>query len=345
MNKQTVSVIVPIYNAEKTLTRCLQSILNQTYKQLEIILVDDGSIDSTYKICQSFAQKDQRITVVQQANRGPAAARNHGLTLATGSFIQFVDADDFMEENMTERLLSLLKQADLAICSYRVDSTVVKAHKEGTFTRKQVIEQFGRLYKQSIIQSPCNKLYKSSLIHDQDLNFIEEYSFGEDLRFNLHYVSHCEHIAITKETLYTYKKRKQSLTTSYIDHLFDQQLAIHQDVRDFLQQQKGATTCNIQDIKESFVQSVIQAATNLIHPDNPNNYAQRKKELKQIMNNPVVLKEFSSIKGNLQTRLFKLFFQAKAIKITFIFLRLKEKLRQTAPPLFQLVKKLSRMRG
>ena len=113
-----ISVIVPVYNVEDYLDRCINSIVKQTYKNLEIILVDDGSTDSSYKICNEWAKKDERIKVLHNKNEGVSKARNVGIDASTGDFIAFVDSDDYIEETMFEKLLDKQKtnNSDIVFC-------------------------------------------------------------------------------------------------------------------------------------------------------------------------------------------------------------------------------------
>ena len=111
-----ISIIVPVYNSEKYIDKCLDSILNQTYKDLEIVLVNDGSNDQSLKILEKYALRDTRIKVVNQENKGVAAARNTGLDNATGEYILYVDSDDWIENNMVERMVELSANADIVFC-------------------------------------------------------------------------------------------------------------------------------------------------------------------------------------------------------------------------------------
>ena len=116
-----ISIIVPVYNAEDSVESCIDSILNQSYTDIELILVDDGSKDNSLKICNERAKNDIRITVIHQENGGVSTARNNGLMAARGEYIQFVDSDDTIEQNMTETLWSMMEKekADLAVCGYK----------------------------------------------------------------------------------------------------------------------------------------------------------------------------------------------------------------------------------
>ena len=114
-----ISVIIPIYNVEQYLKECLESVINQTYRNLEIILVDDGSKDKSGKICDEYKNKDERIKVVHKENGGLSDARNAGMKIATGKYIQFIDSDDFIDKDMIETLYNLIieNEADISMCS------------------------------------------------------------------------------------------------------------------------------------------------------------------------------------------------------------------------------------
>ena len=168
-----VSVIVPVYNVEKFLPQCIDSLLAQTHPDLEIILVDDGSKDSSGSICDAYAQQDSRVTVLHQENRGQAAARNLGIREAKGEYIGFVDSDDFVESNMYESMLRAALQHDAQIVScgmYAVDiqgNVLFESHvlpKERVYSADAAAEQlltFGTLNV-----SCCDKLFRRNLFDD-----------------------------------------------------------------------------------------------------------------------------------------------------------------------------------
>lgn len=167
-----ISVTVPIYNVEKYLEKCIQSIVNQTYKNLEIILVDDGSPDSSPQICDNWAKIDSRIKVVHQINSGVSAARNTGLKLSSGDFVTFVDGDDFIDTDMYETLVSayLKSGADIVGCSFR---TIDENNNNAVFEKQCSADIIGVLPSEKIIASYfalnngnlvsfCNKIIKKS---------------------------------------------------------------------------------------------------------------------------------------------------------------------------------------
>jgi len=169
-----LSIIVPVYNVEKYLGRCIDSIINQTYRNLQIILVDDGSTDRSGDICEDYAKKDRRIRVVHKKNGGQATARNIGLKLAKGSYIGFVDSDDYIKEDMYAKLSAKIKEhhAQIACCG-RVDTfenfkTGGKVHfnckSEQCFEQVDIIRQL-LLYK-LISFSVCDKLFKAEIFRN-----------------------------------------------------------------------------------------------------------------------------------------------------------------------------------
>ena len=212
MLKEKVSVIVPIYNTESHLQRCLDSILSQTHDELEIILVDDGSTDQSAGICDSYATRDPRVIVVHKDNRGLSSARNTGIDLASSEYIQFVDSDDLIKPQMTEKLLALIREtdADIAHCDITrfrrpSDLYIHTAHAAASSNAIQVFtgaEKFKLLvadYPESVMQ--MNKLFRKNVF--SNLRFpVGKYHEDE---FLIHYEFEKAHaVAATKESLYFY---------------------------------------------------------------------------------------------------------------------------------------------
>lgn len=167
-----ISVIIPVYNVEKYLRECLDSVIAQTYKNLEILLVDDGSTDSSGAICDEYAVRDSRVRVIHRENQGVSAARNLALDLAKGSYISFVDADDIIAERFLETLYGAVQEtgAEIAACNFRRFQTgeqiEAAAGERRLLTRKEALLEMTRLGYNSrgeFITSPCNKLYKKEI--------------------------------------------------------------------------------------------------------------------------------------------------------------------------------------
>ncbi len=209
-----ISVIVPIYNVEQYLEKCINSILNQTYQNLEIILVDDGSPDNCGSICDSYLSLDQRIRVIHKQNGGLSDARNVGLNMASGDFIAFVDSDDTIMPEMIQKLYQriLTDQSDMAFCGYK------QADQNGIilsecFLPDNVLTGFDALkvsYENNgvLFTIACNKLYKRSLF--QYIRFpIGKYHEDEFTTYQI--IDQCSRISIIRETLYIYYLRENSI--------------------------------------------------------------------------------------------------------------------------------------
>lgn len=208
--KELISVIIPIYNSENHLEKCLASVLGQTYSNLQIILVDDGSSDRSGTICEKYGQCDDRIHIISQANRGVAAARNAGLKIARGRWVTFVDSDDFIDVDLLNDLLNLAHNtgADLVQCGTMIE-TDTKSYRRKLYNLKEGIQNNGWKY----LASECwGKLYLRRLIAEE--KFHEEYSLGEDIDFNIRIIVRAKHFVIMDAPKYHYVQTQKSLYRS-----------------------------------------------------------------------------------------------------------------------------------
>lgn len=221
-----LSIIMPVYNAEKKIEKSANSILEQTYKNFELIIVNDGSTDNTEKVLNDLSKKDKRIKVYSQENKGPGAARNKGLENAKGKYIGFVDADDWIEKNMYEELLEVIKHksCEVAMCDYYDENNKVKNFNyedEYTFNKKEIKNKFipNLIKKKSGFCSVINKLYLKSIINNNDINFSTSFNRGEDTYFNMDYFLYVNKCILLNEKLYYYRENKQSIMQSYNNDL------------------------------------------------------------------------------------------------------------------------------
>ncbi len=201
-----MSIIIPVYNSKEKLAECLKSVVNQTYPELEVIVVDDCSTDGSLEICREYEEKYPCLHVYTKENEGVSAARNYGLKKATGDYIQFVDSDDRLYPEATKHLVMRIEkdQSDLVIGGYwneKEDKEVVCSEK--TFSKKHdFMKAFPTLFSQFLIHVPWNKLYRRSALGDA--LFPSDLSKGEDLVFNLQVLRYVEKISILREVLYFY---------------------------------------------------------------------------------------------------------------------------------------------
>ena len=248
MNNPLVSIIVPVYNVQNSVARCLESICAQTWKNIEIILINDGSKDESLAVCESFRAKDPRVVLVDKENSGVSDTRNCGLTLAQGEYVQFVDSDDYIEPDFTERLVTAAEEnhADLVISPYwmvipynstKTGSTLENLQENlGIEPEKKPdeIHEYGFLpegiydrdtFARRLMDMPAsffysvlwNKLYRRDLLMDNHLQFTSEVRWAEDLVFNLDYIL-CAKVFVSIPTPgYHYVQNAQSICHTQIN--------------------------------------------------------------------------------------------------------------------------------
>ncbi len=233
-----VSIVVPVYNSEKYLDGCVQSILTQSYPNIELILVNDGSTDRSAEICRKYAAEYENIVCINQENAGVSAARNTGLDSVTGEYVAFVDSDDRIKPDMIKLLVEAIEResADMSICGYeviradRVENRGID--REVVSGKREVAEYFALHFEEAIASSVWCKLFRHSLIKHR---FDRELSMGEDLFFNLPYVKQMTKVISIPEMLYIYDKSNDgSLTYAYREHYYTQQLFVYRQWLEWL---------------------------------------------------------------------------------------------------------------
>lgn len=311
MINDKVSIIVPVYNAEKYLGYTITSILKQTYKNIEIILVNDGSKDDSLIICQNYAAIDDRIKVLDIPNGGVSNARNCGIESSTGKYIQFVDSDDVIAENMTERLVETMYvyEADMVICGMRYmalegnrpvssnDWLPQYLGKECVLSREKFVGDFSRILLYTVLlEGPCNKLYKREYFENYGFRFPLDKELGEDFLLNLQYFGKLERIVFISDVLYYYLQwGKNSLTTCYRSDMFDNQTLLLQEYEKFLRAQCVWKDENITYFYQYAVGHVIRCINMVFDSRNDSEDTGVKAELFRILNNDSVIRWIQNV--------------------------------------------------
>lgn len=229
--KPLVSIIVPIYNAQDHIARCVESIRRQTYQNLEILLLNDGSKDVSLEVCRMYAKVDPRIVLIDKANSGVAATRNMGLREAKGKYLQFVDADDTIQPYATELLVRHAEEsgADLVIAHYnRISPPKPRAEGSQRPERPTRVQTFGFLmegamtkeeFAAGLMQEPAsfyygvmwNKLYRADIVREHpDVRCNEELDYSEDLYFNLSFIRYAQQFYALSTPIYNYVQNPDS---------------------------------------------------------------------------------------------------------------------------------------
>lgn len=208
------SIIVPVFNTEHYLKKCLDSILNQSFVDFELILIDDGSKDNSLAICKEYERLDDRVRVIHKENGGVSSARNLGIENSKGEKILFFDSDDFVEPNTLE----IIDKFDTDLIVY---NSIVELNKKIIINKKTLEYDFfcGQLTDE-LLFSPCNKVFLTKIIKENSIRFDENISIGEDMLFSYDYIKYIDSVQIIKDKLYHYEIRDDSaMNNSRKDYL------------------------------------------------------------------------------------------------------------------------------
>lgn len=209
----TISIIVPVYNVDTLLSKCLNSILSQTISDYELIIVDDGSTDMSGKICDDYKEKDKRIIVIHQQNQGSSAARNAGLALAKGKYLSFIDSDDWVEPDYLQNMLDCIvtNQADMVISAYFFDksnNSRISENKPLTLEKEAILDGF---YSNQLHAGLWNKMITRKIVIDNNLTF-SKYNYYEDMVFSTQLTIAANSFAYCSKPSYHYFSNSSSLT-------------------------------------------------------------------------------------------------------------------------------------
>lgn len=214
-----VSVVVPIYNTEKYLSACINSIIHQTYPNIEVILVDDGSTDNSLKTSKKFASQNNNIVVVSKKNGGASSARNDGLQQAGGDYVMFVDSDDIINKDLVRHLVTISTDVDIVTSDIQsfssegiIGSDAMSSSTARTKTLNSKMAMVSMLYQKEITGSPCAKLYSMSVL--EGVRFDESIAIAEDLLFNFIVMKKAKNIKVTNFTGYYYRNNESGAMNS-----------------------------------------------------------------------------------------------------------------------------------
>jgi glycosyltransferase involved in cell wall biosynthesis len=332
-NLPLISIIIPIYNTSKYLPKCIDSTINQTYQNIEIILVNDGSTDNSINICNQYKNCNQKIKVIHKENGGLSDARNEGINLATGEYILFLDSDDSLDKFAIEKLYANIcfYNSDMAIPNIYIQEDE-KNHKQTKrfhfklkyfsedpkkFALKIIIEQ-GRAWRSTSV------LYKYNIIKDNNIKFPVGFT-SEDIIFNLRFLSHAKKISCIKYSTLICLQRTGSITQSFREDLPDIFLYIHQQIKEFLKVNNiySKHTDNLRN--ELLCRNSIICLTEYFSMKNPNNKNIKIEQSIKLLNTNEVKQAFKvkKISPYYENRIKRIYFK-------LMFLLLKNKKNNTA---------------
>lgn len=311
-----ISIIVPVFNVEHYIEDCLASLINQTLKDIEVLIIDDGSSDSSRKICDNFGSLDNRIKCFHRKNEGVAAARNFGLEIAKGDFLMFVDSDDWIDIDTCEIALKLaLKyKVDVLMWSYireYPDRSIKKIIdlREGLYTGKDIKQLIHRRIiglagkelrnpqNSDALAPVCLKMYRKELLKNKKIHFVSTKLIGtsEDALFNLELFSFVERFYFINQPLYHYRKEiRTTLTIGYKPWLFERWQVLHKKMGDIVKRDSLGPDFN-DALKNRVCLSMIGLGLNELNSSNLKTIIQKIKFLKKILETPEYLDAYSNL--------------------------------------------------
>ncbi len=317
-----ISVVVPCYNCEETFARCIRSIRNQTEKEIEILLVDDGSTDKTYDLCEAEYREDSRIKVFHQENKGLMNAWKRGVSEASGEYIVFCDSDDYLDLNLIEVLENNMKEypADIVLYGMRVeyeDNSVVYSDNrlKGGYYNREDIERFvlpyyfssGDMESRIVIVSRWTKLFKRELLLKNMKYLNDDISVGEDLLTGFSTILSAESLyCIEKFYPYHYNRNRQSMIGKYDALLFQKYLDLRKHIHEIAKQYHYLYP---EQIEADFLSNSLLGMKKGICRNKGKKYREIKKELKSIRENCVLdeaIKKCSITGYRLKNKIFAL---------------------------------------
>lgn len=300
MSNISISVLMPVYNSEKFLLETVQAVINQSYINWELILVDDGSTDNSKEICTKLMNDDKRIKYIFQENLGVSHTRNVALENAQGKYIVFVDSDDLIHEDYLKILINSIEKnnSDISVCNF-IERKISNTGKVEDITRefylKEVMEMsemkdyimdFGN---SGLLNPLWNKIYKREIIENNNITFDEKVETGEDFIFNLQYFRKVKKISFIKDSLYYYIRRNNnSITYKYIENMYEKGWEIHWLLESFLKDMGFYNEENAYVLYGNHLTGVFSAFLNLYHDHCKLTSKEKKAYIKKIISKSYV---------------------------------------------------------
>ena len=346
-----VSIIVPVFNSEKYLSRCIESILNQTYDNIELILINDGSTDTSGSTCDSYAANDSRVRVVHQANSGVSAARNAGIHVATGDYFQFVDSDDYIDANMTAIMAAALEKnaASVAICGYkRIDPLTgqcmqkISSEQEGFYSHDEMLGIFDDLYLRWLINIAWNKMYLARIIKDNSLAFEKDIDPAEDIFFNLGVIKKGNGFEIISECLYNYViyDYGSTLSSKIRPNVYEIHKLLLETIMS-LYEASPADSSQIHKLEMDYTRGLMtRIILQLAVLQNWENYRSYLEKAREIRADVVLIKSINGLETKSgQERLIKFLMRNNMFLAIFMFARIKRYFRTRIPAIFGVLRR------
>lgn len=314
-----VSIIMPVYNAQNTINKTIESILNQEYDNYELIIVNDHSTDNTEEICITYEKENNgKIKFYNnlKGKKGVSSARNYGISLSNSKYIMFIDSDDTYQKDMLLEMVNNIQENDLAVCGVlkrreKHKDEINNYDNEYVATNinqfKEIIEE---LQRKDLFNEPWNKIFKSEIIKENNIKFQEDISLGEDYRFVIDYVEKCKRIKNTNKVLYIYNIKESGLASTYDKN----NLKIRLDNLIYHKNFYIRNNLNIYYLDKLYILAMYSGLGEIVRNNNRKN---SKQIIKEYMSNKEINDELSRIYNNKKLKLFVKILETKNVHLLY----------------------------
>ena len=293
-----ISFIIPMYNAELYIESCIESILNQDAKDIEILLIDDGSTDRTLEICQKLAERINVVSVFFQSNKGPAAARNNGLKKAKGKYIWFVDADDWIEDNAIQNLREVIKESHYDLISF--DFYKEKNGNKKYYSNKKYGVLGHEEFSAITLRSDCHfglvwsSLFSHSLLEQYNLQFNEQLKFAEDSEYIVRVSKYIEKVRVLDKAYYHYRVLESSLSREFSEGITDKYLQASEEIyKQIVNQKRKEMVPSFLTYMQSIIVYIV--LNDIFHYKNKISIKEKMNRLELLLNSQLVKKAIKTI--------------------------------------------------
>lgn len=285
--KKILSIIIPVYNSEKYITECIESIIKQKNEKIEVLLIDDGSTDSSSKICDWYSENDKRINVIHKENDGVSSARNKGLSIAKGKYIMFVDSDDILDDDWS-KIFNLISNDDV----YYFTKTIEKKSSKNDMLKYIV----GYNILNLCFSGPFSKIFKKSFLVENKITFNEKLINGEDMLFNINVILKSKFFSIINESYYNYRNFKGSATKRFDEKIITSDKYFHNELNKCLTVSNVNTKLKNDLCLYSIQMAIIIILSRIAYINNYKNakeyfYFLRETPYKEIINKELLIKK------------------------------------------------------
>ncbi|MBU3179829.1 glycosyltransferase family 2 protein [Clostridium psychrophilum] len=331
-----ISIIVPVYNGAKYINQCIEMVINQTFKDFELIIVDDGSTDNTKKMCNEYEKKDKRIKLITKKNGGTWAARNIGIDVALGKYIIFFDCDDWYQDNLLKAMYECMdkNKVDLVISGQTnvfvdkdgetIRKTVVIPEENIYTTNNEILDNYILLRQAEIGDVLWNKIYKAEIIKKYKLKF-QNYKRGEDLIFNANYYEHIDKCMVIGKSFYNYRIENsnpvwQKYSDNYLNVVKDENKAIVDKLKKWDKYDKFA----IEYQSTHFTYRIMEYFYSVVCSKNKMSYKEKSNKVLNLINEKEVQKNLkdSNVIGKYPKLIIK-FMKSKNIALILFLVKMK----------------------